>query len=234
LLQRRKNATFLSFVGIIFPAGKISAMRWRTSLLLFLLSFPPSTVRANEILSYAGATTLQHDFMPEAAQLFHQETGISFRITGGNTDPGIKALLQEKVRIAGGGRFLRPEEKAAGLVGTLIGWDPIVIIVHRTNPIDNLTREQLGGIFSGRIRNWREVGGEDQPILVVSSPPGSGMRVTVQKEILKNEAYTAREIISLLVADDDRQVAGRSYGRFYLLRPGSARTGYPRTQVLQA
>ncbi len=183
-------------------------MRWRISLFLLLLSFLPAPVRAEEILSYAGATTLQRDFMPEAAQLFRQETGISFRIAGGNTDPGLKALLDGKVLIAGAGRFLRPEEKASGLVGTLIGWDPIVIMVHRTNPIDSLTRKQLQGIFSGRIRNWREVGGEDLPILIVSSPQGSGMRATVQKEILKDEAYTTREIISVLVADADRQVAG--------------------------
>jgi phosphate transport system substrate-binding protein len=66
---------------------------------------------------------------------------------------------------------------------------------------------QLRGIFSGRIVNWQEVGGNDQPILVVSSPEGSGMRDAVRGEILKGDSFTPREIVAAIVADADRLVA---------------------------
>lgn len=181
-----------------------SARLFAVSLCAALLAV--SSPAAGEMLKYAGATTLQRDFMPEAAQLFLIETGIPFQISGGNTDPGLRALQTGLVNLAGSGRFLRPEEKAAGLVETLIGWDAIVILVHQTNPVGNLTREQLRGIFSGHLTNWRQVGGADQPILVITSPQGSGMRQSVQDD-LGLTAYTPKAITAALVADGDRQVA---------------------------
>ena len=61
---------------------------------------------AEEHLRYAGATTLQRFFMPEVARIFNSETAIRVRIEGGNTGPGIKALLNGEVDMAGAGRLL--------------------------------------------------------------------------------------------------------------------------------
>jgi phosphate transport system substrate-binding protein len=175
-------------------------------LLLCGLFASPSLIMAQP-LRYAGATTLQIDFMPEAARAFQAKSGVTFEIAGGNTDPGLRALQADKIDLAGAGRFLSAAEKATGLVETLVGWDALVIVVNQANPVGNLSMAQLRDIFAGRIVNWREVGGSDQPILVVTSPEGSGMRSTVKKEILKGEEFTARGIVAALVADADRQVA---------------------------
>jgi phosphate transport system substrate-binding protein len=162
---------------------------------------------AKEMLRYAGATTLQRFFMPEVARLFTGDTAIRVRLEGGNTGPGISALLNGKVDMAGAGRMLTEAEKNQGLVEHFLGWDVLAIVVHEQNPLEDLTLAQLQGIFSGETANWQEVGGHDDPIVVVTCPKGSGMRSAVKKLILKKKDYLSREIVSAIVAASDQQVS---------------------------
>jgi phosphate transport system substrate-binding protein len=162
---------------------------------------------AEEVLRYAGATTLQRFFMPEIARLFTGETAIKVNIDGGNTGPGLSALLNGEVDMAGAGRFLTEAEKRKGLVEYFLGWDVVTIVVHEQNPVETLTSDQLQGIFSGEIVNWQEVGGLAGPIVVVSCPKGSGMRSAVKELILKEKSYLSREVISVIVAEADQQVS---------------------------
>ncbi len=172
-------------------------------LLLFSTAWP---VSAEEILRYAGATTLQRYFMPEAARLFNDETAVRIRIEGGNTDPGIKALLNGEIDMAGSGRLLTAHEKQKGLVEHFLGWDVLAVVLHKQNPVEELNFEQLHGIFSGRLTNWQQVGGIDAPILVVTSPKGSGMRTAVKDLILQGREFLPREVVSAIVAEADQQV----------------------------
>jgi phosphate transport system substrate-binding protein len=128
-------------------------------------------------------------------------------IEGGNTGPGISALLNGKVDMAGAGRLLTESEKNQGLVEHFLGWDVLAIIVHEQNPLEGLTLDPLQGIFSGEITNWQEVGAPANPIVVVTSPKGSGMRSAVRKLILKKKDYLSREIVSAIVAASDQQVS---------------------------
>lgn len=162
---------------------------------------------ADGLLRYAGATTLQRFFMPEVGRIFTGDTAIKVLIEGGNTGPGIKALLNGEVDMAGAGRMLTDAEKKQGLVEHFLGWDVLAIIVHEQNPLENLTLEQLQGIFSGAITNWQEVGGSAGPIVVVTCPKGSGMRSAVKKLILKDKEFLSREIVSAIVAASDQQVS---------------------------
>lgn len=174
------------------------------SILLLSLTAAAS---AEDLLRYAGATTLQRFFMPEVSRLFTKDTAVKVHISGGNTDPGISALLNGEVEMAGAGRLLTPEEKNKGLVEHLLGWDVLAIVVHEQNPLLNLTRDQLRGIFSGEITQWKELGGMDLPILVVTSPKGSGMRSAVQDLLLSKKDYLRREIVSAIVSASDQQVS---------------------------
>ncbi len=162
---------------------------------------------AEDVLRYAGATTLQRFFMPEVARLFTADTAINVRISGGNTGPGLKTLLSGGADMAGAGRFLTENEKKQGMVEHLLGWDVLMIIVHEKNPVTNLTLEQLQKIFSGEITSWQEVGGEASPIVVVTNPKGSGMRSAVKKLILKEKDYPSREVVSAIVAASDQHVS---------------------------
>lgn len=162
---------------------------------------------ADGALRYAGATTLQRFFMPEIGRIFTSETGVMLNVEGGNTGPGIRALLDGDVDMAGAGRFLTDAEKQQGLKEHFLGWDVLAIVVHEENPLDNLTREQLQGIFSGELTNWQQMGGIDNPVVVVTSPIGSGMRNAVKKIILQGKDYLSREIVSAIVAASDQQVS---------------------------
>lgn len=175
-------------------------------LTIILLSITGG-VCAEESLRYAGATTLQRFFMPGVASLFTSDTAIQVHIEGGNTGPGISALLNGEVDMAGAGRLLTEAEKSKGLVEHFLGWDVLAIVLHEKNPVENLTFNQLQGIFSGEISNWQEVSGFDKPIVVVTSPQGSGMRSAVKKLILGKKDYLSQEIISAIVAASDQQVS---------------------------
>ena len=179
-----------------------------TAILLFMVG----GAWAEGVLRYAGATTLQRFFMPEVGRIFTNDTAIKVKIEGGNTGPGIKALLKGDVDMAGAGRLLTDAEKQQGLVEHFLGWDVLAIVVHEDNPLEDLTHEQLQGIFSGELTNWQQVGGADKPIVVITSPKGSGMRNAVKKMILQEKDYLSREIVSAIVAASDQQVSMLSVG----------------------
>lgn len=186
--------------------------RWMCASLPLLFSFCcwPGAVSAAEMLRYAGATTLQRDFMPEAAALFAAESGIQISIAGGNTDPGIKAVQTGTIDLAGSGRRLSPAERKLGLREVQVGWDPLAVVVHRSNPVSDLTPEQLKGIFSGTTRNWKELGGRDEPIVLVNGPQDSGMYAAIRDLILDGENPTSQAIVSPVVAEGDQMVARMS------------------------
>lgn len=183
-------------------------LRWGLTIgAIFAFSLGVGVASAAESIRYAGATTLQQFYLPDAAIAFEAQSGGQILVQGGNTDPGLSALAAGKIDLAGAGRFLTPAEKAAGLVEHLIGWDPLAVVVHAGNPVDHLSREQLKGLFSGQIGNWRELGGADLPVQVISSPLGSGMRAAVSELVLGALPVTRRELITARVADSDDQVA---------------------------
>lgn len=161
----------------------------------------------DEVIRYAGATTLQRDFMLEAAHRFGAENHVTFEIEGGNSGAGIKALSAGVVDLAGSGRFLTAKEKSVGLVEHRLGWDALAVVVHITNPIENISREDLRRILLGSVRNWNEIGGRDLPVLQVAAPQGSGVHDAVEQLLLKDQQISSQAIISLAVADADRNVA---------------------------
>ncbi|MFZ5798056.1 MAG: phosphate ABC transporter substrate-binding protein [Thermodesulfobacteriota bacterium] len=130
---------------------------------LFLLS---GMTAAAEGLSYSGSSTIGMSILDAGAvKAFEKETGIKFKsIEQPGSGKGIQALLDGKVTLAGASRALKSEEKAKKLLGTAIGYDAIAVFVHKNNPVQNLSKEQIKGIFTGAIKNWKEVGGKDAPI----------------------------------------------------------------------
>jgi phosphate transport system substrate-binding protein len=161
-----------------------------------------------ETYRYAGATTLQRDFMLEAANKFGPTQNVRFELEGGNSNAGIKALSAGGIDLAGSGRFLTSKEKAAGLVEYLIGWDPLVVVVHSSNPIENVSSADLRRMLSGTVINWNQIGGRDLPLVQVAAPPGSGVHDAVEQFLLKEGQHVSSQaIVSLVVADADKNVS---------------------------
>ena len=119
-------------------------------------------------LSYAGSSTIGKTVFPVLAKEFSQKTGHTFsRIENPGSGQGVEALLKDKVDLAGISRGIEDKERAQNLRFYIIGYDAIGVVVHKDNPVKNLSMEQVRAIFSGKITNWSEVGGKDAPIEVV-------------------------------------------------------------------
>lgn len=125
----------------------------------------------------------------EAYQTDHPAIEIS--VTGGGSGTGFAALVNNTVDIANASRAIKPEEeaqaKANGVdpVELVVARDAIGVVVHPENPVNQLTLQQLSDIYSGKINNWKEVGGEDRPIVRLSREVNSGTHVYFLETVVR-------------------------------------------------
>jgi phosphate transport system substrate-binding protein len=126
------------------------------------------------------------------AEAYHVlQPELSIAVTGGGSGTGIAALINNTVDIANASRAIKPEEladaEAHGVspVEFVVARDAIAVIVHRSNPVDRLSLDQISRIYAGEISNWAEVGGEDRPIVRLSRETNSGTHVYFLEEVLR-------------------------------------------------
>jgi phosphate transport system substrate-binding protein len=119
----------------------------------------------------------------------HPDVRIS--VTGGGSGTGIAALVNGTVGIANASRQIKDEEiaeaqsKGVNPVEHIIARDAIAVIVNPENPVSELTLQQISDIYSGKIVNWTEVGGEDRPIVKLSRETNSGTHVYFLETVLR-------------------------------------------------
>ncbi|MGM9619030.1 MAG: phosphate ABC transporter substrate-binding protein [Oscillospiraceae bacterium] len=104
------------------------------------------------------------------------ESGVTVNYSGTGSGSGIEAVLAGTCDIGLSSRELKDEEKANGAVGYVVALDGVAIVVNPSNPVADLTVEQIAQIFTGEISNWKDLGGEDAPIAVYGREAGSGTR----------------------------------------------------------
>lgn len=124
--------------------------------------------------------------------------GVEIEIQAVGSSAGIKAAIDGSASIGMSSRELKEEEIAEGVTPHVICKDGIAVAVNPENPVQNLTKDQVQKIFLGEIKNWKEVGGNDEEIIVVSRESGSGTRGAFE-EILKIEKEVEGKKISGLV-----------------------------------
>jgi len=116
-------------------------------------------------------------------------------VTGGGSGVGISALVDGTTEIAQSSRKIKFSEKQKLNDGgktakeVIVAYDALAVIVHPSNKVTNLTREQLEGIFTGKITNWKEVGGEDLKIIPYARETSSGTYEFFKENVLKNKNY---------------------------------------------
>jgi phosphate transport system substrate-binding protein len=103
-------------------------------------------------------------------------------VQGGGSSAGIRACQSRICGIGMSSRELTAEEK--GLVEIPIALDAIALIVNRQNPVRSLTMEQARAVFSGRIRNWKQLGGPDRRITPITREEGSGTRASFEEKVM--------------------------------------------------
>jgi phosphate transport system substrate-binding protein len=127
---------------------------------------------------------------------------VSIYVEGGGSALGIRALINNEVDICAASRTMLPgevrqlAEKRNRLgIAFLVAKDALSIYINRENPVRNLSMKQLQDIFTGRTRNWREVGGKDLPIKVISRSPNSGTFLYFREHVLNDLPYTEDAVI---------------------------------------
>lgn len=123
-------------------------------------------------LLFSGSTTIQ-PIIEDLSPTFQQSYGISIMVEGGGSDNGIDKLKSAKTDISMVSRSLSEEEKKQFSFLT-IGYDAVAIVVHKNNPIHSLSKAQLIDIYRGKITNWKEVGGLNRSIILISKKVDRG------------------------------------------------------------
>jgi phosphate transport system substrate-binding protein len=152
---------------------------------------PGSTPAAVHTIEDTGSDTLVNLALAwaEAYMQLHPEVRIS--VTGGGSGTGIAALINGTVNIANASREMKPEEIAAAKANGItpvehtVARDAIAVVVNPANPVRELTLQQISDIYTGRIRNWREVGGQDRPIVLLSRESNSGTYVYFLENVVR-------------------------------------------------
>ncbi|RDY24424.1 phosphate ABC transporter substrate-binding protein [Romboutsia maritimum] len=122
---------------------------------------------------------------------------ISIEVQQVGSSAGIKNTIEGTSEIGMASRDLKDEEKKAGLKETEVALDGIALITNKSNKVKNLTINQVKDIYKGKITNWKEVGGKDTPIVVVSREDGSGTRDGFQEKVgFKSEELVKEAQIS--------------------------------------
>lgn len=166
--------------------------------LLSLMVLSANTVFAGTTVTIKGSTTVLPiaQAVAEAYMKGQPETNIS--ISGGGSGDGIKALLDKATDIAMSSRDLKKEEislaEQNGVKPAVktVAIDAIVPIVHPKNKVNNLTIDQLAMIYTGKITNWKELGGDDLQIVLVSRDSSSGTFESWGHLVLKGEKVTPK------------------------------------------
>ena len=175
------------------------------ALTLTLCTFGGACAVAAETLEMAGSATVTNAFVAESKAAAEKDLGITITLRAGGSGAGLKEAAAGKIPLAMSSRELKADEVALGLVATLVAYDALAVVVNPANKVADLTRDQIKGIFAGTVTNWKDVGGEDQKIVVIVGAKTSGTRESFQDQVLGKEGAFGPSAIE--VPDTPDQVA---------------------------
>jgi len=186
ILKRLQNYRILHLLGLVLLAG---CAGW--------------ALRETHFIRISGSDTLLILTSRWAEAYMLENPAVSIYTEGGGTEQGVQALIDGRTDICAASRPLKPNEarlmaERYGKLGLsfLVAKDALSIYLHPGNPVQNLTTLQLKEIFTGQIKNWRELGGADQAIQIVLRPPNSGTYLYFQEHILEGAPYTNAKILT--------------------------------------
>ncbi len=140
-----------------------------------------------------GSTTVLPIAQKVAEAYMKQNPGVKISISGGGSGNGIKSLIDGSTDIADSSRFIKESEVKMAVengrypVPFAVAYDCIVPVVHPSNSVVNLTMAQLKAIYKGEVKNWKDVGGPDRTVVVISRDTSSGTYEVWEEKIMKKE-----------------------------------------------
>lgn len=137
-------------------------------------------------VTMAGSTSMEKLANALAESFMAKNPGVTVNAEFTGSSAGVESVTAGSVDIGNSSRALKDSEKEAGVVENIVAIDGIAVVVDTANTVSGLTKQQLTDIYTGAVKNWSEVGGEDSVIIVVGREAGSGTRGAFE-EILEVE-----------------------------------------------
>ena len=162
---------------------------------ILTIVFIASAVIGLQAQKIKGSDTTLPLSQKEAESFMKANPSQTVTVTGGGSGVGISALFEGTTDLAQTSRKIKFDERQKLQEGgksvkeVIIAYDALAIVVHASNKVQNLTREQLEGIFTGKIKNWKDVGGDDMRIIPYSRETSSGTYEFFKESVLKNKNY---------------------------------------------
>ena len=147
-------------------------------------------------VSTDGSTSMEKVIgaLGEAFMEANPDVTFTYNPTGSGT--GIQAVSEGRCDIGLSSRALKAEEKDSGLIETILAYDGIAVIVNPENPVSDLTLAQIADIYTGKITNWSEIGGDDAEIVLIGREAGSGTRSGFEEIVGVVDACQYRQELS--------------------------------------
>lgn len=209
----------------IFAAALFSAALLFTATLILpgCAPAPPQRDDGAETLRIKGSDTMLRLVSRWAEDFMKLHPDIAVYTEGGGSETGIRALIEGEVDLSSASRTLRPSEvgqllEKRGSLGLsiLTAKDALSVYLNPANPVRDLSFAQLKDIFSGRIDNWREISGENLPIVVIGRQPNSGTFLFFKEHVLEGAQYSSRSTTvpttSAVIAQVKAQRGAIGYG----------------------
>jgi phosphate transport system substrate-binding protein len=155
----------------------------------------------NSAIAIKGSDSMMHLVTAWSEDYMKQYPAVEVSVTGGGSGTGIAALLNKTSDICAASRDMTPAEKDQAaqkglrLRETVVARDGIAIIVNPSNPVNELTLEQLRKIYTGADSNWADVGGQNGGIIVLSRETSSGTYAFLQEHVLKKQDFTPKALL---------------------------------------
>lgn len=157
---------------------------------------PAATTELSGKVTAAGSTALLPLVKQAATEFQKKHKNVTVDVSGGGSGTGLKQVAEGAVTIGNSDVEAGKEYADKNLVDHQVAVAPYVLIVNKDVTVDNLTKEQAGKIFTGEIKNWKEVGGADKKITVIGRPESSGSRKYIKGAILPEGKDFTKEAIA--------------------------------------
>ncbi|WIW71342.1 phosphate ABC transporter substrate-binding protein [Anaerosinus gibii] len=146
-------------------------------------------------VSASGSTALLPLLKPAQEEFHKMYDKVTVNIAGGGSFTGMNQVSEGTVNIGNSDVALPTEFKDKGIVDHKVVVLPFVFITNKDVTVDNLTEQQTVDILTGKITNWKEVGGQDKAITIIHRAKSSGSRATITETVLKGAAFTDQAVI---------------------------------------
>ena len=189
----------------------------RPPLFLVVLALVGCRRSEQGAVNVVGSTSIQPfaEMLAQEYQKAHPDQTVD--VQGGGSTAGLQAVTEGIADVGTCSRSLKPEE--TGFTSIVIARDGLAVVVHPSNPVTGLSKEEIQRIFSGGIQSWREVRGEDREIRLITREEGSGTREAFTKMVMGKSRISRKALtqesngaVKELVKSDPCAIGYMSFG----------------------